>query len=355
MATLKLRYVHGFTDRHGHARHYFRKAGKNTPLPGLIGSPEFMDAYGAALASLPPPVPKRAAIISGSFKELALAYYGSPQFRDLASSSRANYRRVIENFLVSHGHRRVDQMRREHVMKIVGEMADKPGAGIVLLKRIRTLTTFALELGWIAVDPTHKVRSYRSKEFHTWDEEEIAAFEARWPAGTKQRLAFAMHLYTGQRGSDVHRMTWRDIAGDTIRVAQTKTGAKLVVTLHPALQSILAQAPRGHVAILTTDYGKPFTVKGFGNFVADAIRAAALPARCVPHGLRKAAARRLAEVGCSANQIASVTGHKTLAEVERYTRAADQVRLNRQAIEKQAGNTEWQTGPKPLATLAEKS
>jgi hypothetical protein len=40
------------------------------------------------------------------------------------------------------------------------------------------------------------------------------------------------------------------------------------------------------------------------------------------HGLRKVAARDLAEAGCSVHEIMSVTGHKSLAEVERYTKAA---------------------------------
>ncbi|MEH2611300.1 hypothetical protein V1293_003589 [Bradyrhizobium sp. AZCC 1693] len=76
-----------------------------------------------------------------------------------------------------------------------------------------------------------------------------------------------------------------------------------------------------------------------------AIREAGLPERRKAHGLRKAAARRLAEAGCSASEIAAITGHKTLAEVERYTRAADQERLTRQAIQRQSTN---QSG-KPLA------
>ena len=37
-------------------------------------------------------------------------------------------------------------------------------------------------------------------------------FEQHWPIGTKQRLAFALMLYTGQRRSDVHRMTWADVS-----------------------------------------------------------------------------------------------------------------------------------------------
>ena len=91
--------------------------------------------------------------------------------------------------------------------------------------------------------------------------------------------------------------------------------------------------------MLTTAYGEPFSVKGFGQFVSAAIGAAGLPAKCKAHGLRKAAARRLAEVGCTPHQNMSVTGHKTLTEVERYTRAAEQERLNQQALAKQLANT----------------
>jgi integrase len=222
-------------------------------------------------------------------------------------------------------------------------MSTKPGAAITLLKRLRTLARFALEVGWVAIDPTHKVRSFRSQRIHTWTEDEIATFEERWPVGTKQRLAFALHLYTGQRGSDVHQMTWADIAGDTLRVVQQKTGAKLALTLHPELQAVLSATLRSHMTIITTEYGKPFSVKGFGQFVSDAIRAAGLPSRCKAHGLRKAAARRLAEAGCTTKEIMAVTGHKTLAEVERYTAAAEQEELSRKAIAKQAGNTGLQT------------
>jgi integrase len=104
--------------------------------------------------------------------------------------------------------------------------------------------------------------------------------------------------------------------------------------LHPDLQEILGCWPRTHIAILTTVFGKPFSVAGFGNMMGDSIRAAGLPARCVSHGLRKAAARRLAEAGCSEKQIAAVTGHRTLKEVARYTRAADQELLAAQAVDK---------------------
>jgi Phage integrase family len=84
-----------------------------------------------------------------------------------------------------------------------------------------------------------------------------------------------------------------------IRVAQQKTAAKLTIPIHDTLDRILKIADRDQSTILVRAYGQPFSVKGFGNMVSAAIHEAGLPDRCKPHGLRKAAARRLAEAGCS--------------------------------------------------------
>ena len=73
-----------------------------------------------------------------------------------------------------------------------------------------------------------------------------------------------------------------------------------------------------HIVIITTAYGKPFTVDGFSGWMRDAISEAGLPLDCRPHGLRKAAGRLLAEAGATAKMIMSVLGHNTLAEAERY-------------------------------------
>jgi enterobacteria phage integrase len=308
-------------------RYYFRRLGRRTPLPGLPGSDEFMQAY-LALSSTPSKtVPQRPVPGAKTFAALAIRYYGSPQYLALSSTSRKNYRRVIDAFLEKHG--------REHVDLLIGKLANTPGAGIVLLKRLRTLVRYAIALGWTDRDPTAGVKGYKSKEIHTWTESEIEMFQAYWPEGTRERLAFALLLYTGQRGSDVHHMMWADVVQATIRVAQQKTAAKLTIPIHDTLARILKLTEHGTGAILVTAYGEPFSVKGLGNMVSGAIREAGLPGRCKPHGLRKAAARRLAEAGCSANEIAAITGPKTLAEVERYTRAADQVRLAQQAIRRQ--------------------
>lgn len=347
-------YVHRFRDRSGTLRRYFRRHGKRIPLPGLPGSPEYVEAYQAALRGTAVEAQTRPAVVPGSFRALAALYFASPDYKGLAPSSRANYRRVLDAFLAEHGHRLVHQMTPARVRHVIGALADRPGAGIVLLKRLRGLLSFAVSIGWIMHNPASRAKSYRSTPFHTWTEDEIAAFEARWPAGTRQRLAFALLLYTGQRGSDVHRMTWADIVGAKIRVTQAKTRTRLVVPLHGDLRAILDATKREHVAILTTAFGQPFSVKGFGQMVSAAIRGAGLPAHCKAHGLRKAAARRLAEAGATAKEIGAVTGHKTLAEIERYTAEADQERLAGEAIRKQSENGSMANPANPIGKPIEK-
>src|SRR6266540_923195 len=94
---------------------------------------------------------------------------------------------------------------------------------------------------------------------------------------------------TGQRGSDVARMA-RPAGGEKIRVVQQKTGAPLTITVHPQLRRSLEACPSGHFAAIVTAHGAPFSIKGFGQFMSNAIREAGLPPCCKAHGLRNAAA-----------------------------------------------------------------
>ena len=55
---MKYRFIDSFTDRHGHARVYFRRSGARIPLPA-IESPEFVTAYRAAINGSPLVRPRR--------------------------------------------------------------------------------------------------------------------------------------------------------------------------------------------------------------------------------------------------------------------------------------------------------
>lgn len=100
MSTVKLKYIQGFVDRHGRARWYFRRLGcKRLPLPGLPGSPEFMEAYQDAVAGAPRIAPKARVVKQGTFDDLATKYFASAAFQGLPSpATRQTYRGIIEGF-----------------------------------------------------------------------------------------------------------------------------------------------------------------------------------------------------------------------------------------------------------------
>ncbi len=95
----------------------------------------------------------------------------------------------------------------------------------------------------------------------------------------------------------------------------------------------IAATPSDHLTFLTTTIGGPFAATTFTHWFRRECDKAGLP-HCSAHGLRKAAARRLAEAGCTAHEIGAITGHASLAELVRYTKAADQRRLAEAAMAK---------------------
>jgi len=344
MTKVELRYVQKFTDRHGKLRHYYRKDGRRVALPGDEGSPEFLAAYlKAAGGAVDQPAEKRG-VAARTFDALLDRYWKSTEFANLAPSTRIVYRREIIKLVRDEGigHRPVAGMRREHVRKILEKRRDRPAAAFNALKKLRLLLNLAIDLEWRTDNPAIRMTTPKMGAFHTWTDEEIATYEARWPVGSRARTAFALLLYTGQRGSDVRTMTWGRVRGTRIEVVQQKTGAELVIPIHARLAEALAAwraasreaTSSPMTSIIATEAGNPFSEKGFGQWMADRIDDAALPDRCVTHGLRKAAARRLAEAGCTNKEIMAITGHRSLKVVESYVMAADQEKLARAAIGK---------------------
>lgn len=345
----------------GHVYLSFRRGkGARIKLPSDPGSAEFQEAYAAALAgnALVMREAKPEAIQDGTIAALIVSYRKSAAFVELRNTSKAGYISRLDALRRNHGHRTVKGLTRERIItKIMEPYAGQPGAALDTLKKLRILIRHAIVLGWLKHDPSLGIKRPKTTEVRSWTEEEIESFETRWPVGSMQRLAFALHLFTGQRGSDVHRMTWADIRDGRIAVVPQKDRVKrrLLIDIHPDLQAVLDATERHHVVMLATAYGKMRTRKGFGNWMRDAITEAGLPMECEPHGLRKAAGRRLAEVQCSAHEIMAILGHQTLAEAERYTREASQSRLSSSGVAKlprRIGNRLTQTAPGSFGEIA---
>jgi integrase len=339
MARLRLKYVNSYLDRHGKIRHYFRRPGsRGVSLPGLPGSIEFMAAYQGALANIAPPPPSPAHVIAGSLADIASGYERSAAFVNLSPSTQRTYRCALKPILEKHGHRLVRDLPADAAQRLIEEIgAERPAMANLTLAVLSKVMGYAIKAKVRRDNPFAGLERYRGGTYHTWTEDELAAYEKRWPLGSRERLAYALLLYTGQRGGDVCRMLRAHIVGNRIRVVQDKARKgevrELMIPIHPALaQAVNAGPVVGMHHLITNARGQPY--KELTDLIEAAVRKAGLPDRCVAHGLRKAACRRLAEAGASSKQIQAISGHKTLAQVEHYTRAAEQTILADSAIAK---------------------
>ena len=168
---------------------------------------------------------------------------------------------------------------------------------------LRRLFGFAIDLGMRRDNPFDRTPKYKLGTHHTWTDAELDAFEKRWPLGTRERLAYSILLYSGQRVGDVVRMQRSDIRKGSIQVIQGKTKAELYIALHPALERALKAGPSNGIYLIGDKAGRPIKRATLSTLIRNAVKAAGLPAECVAHGLRKAALRRLADHGSTTKQI----------------------------------------------------
>ncbi len=333
MAKIKLKYVNEYVDRTGKLRRYFRKKAIRGALPGEVGSAEFMTAYAAYLAEKP--AAAKTTLHADSLGKLIIDFYGSRFFTDRKASTRQLYRYALDPLAKEHGHRSASAMTAADAEKIINRIGEKrPGMGNLTRAVMRRVMQFAVKEKRRTDNPMLGIDPFKVGEHHTWTDAELRQYEAKWRLGTRQRLAYALLLYTGQRVGDVAKMNRADVADGLIHVVQQKTGAELWVPIHPELLRAMKAYPAKGLTLVGDANGRPIKRAALSALIRTAISQAGLPSRCVAHGLRKAAMRVLAENDATANQIASVSGHKTLKEVERYTKAADQRKMARSAMGK---------------------
>lgn len=335
VAKLALKYVDEYVDRTGILRRYFRKGGKRLgTLSGDVGSEEFMTAYAAYLAEKPAAAKK--VLHEDSLGKLILDFYGDRMFTGRKPSTRKLYRYALEPLAKEHGHRSVTLLTADNVETILNKIGEKaPGMGNLTRACLRLVMKLAVKKKRRKDNPVLGTEAFKVGEHHTWTDAELKQFETKWRLGTRQRLAYALLLYTAQRVGDVAKMTRADISENMIHVVQEKTDARVWIPIHPELQRAMkACKVEGLNSLIGGARGRAIKRQALSLLIRESLRAADLPARCKPHGLRKAAMRLLAESGSTEKEIAAVSGHKTLKEIERYTKAADQKKLAKAAMGK---------------------
>jgi integrase len=329
MTKIRLKYVHEYRDRKGNVRRYVRRPGmRKVTLKGLPGSPEFMEAYTAAMAGEPAPEPKHG---PGSVDQLVMRYYASPKFANLGVTSQATYREVLGKFCETHGHRLATGLTIDKAEKIISDIgASRPAMANLVRSILSAVFRYAVKLRIRPDNPfsSDAIEPYKIGTHHTWTDGELEAYRKRWPVGTRERLAFAVLLYSGQRVGDAVKLRRSDV----LTVTQQKTGTPLKIAVHPALARAVRAGPSNGVYIIGDANGRPINADSLSDLIRRASRAAGLPPRCKTHGLRKANQRLLAERGATTKQMQAVSGHKSLQETERYSVEANQAGLAAAAI-----------------------
>ncbi len=269
-------------------------------------------------------------IAPGSLTDVMVLYKRAPEFRTLRDGTRREYARHLDTLSELWGDYDIAKIKRKHVMALRDSQAETPAKANHLVSVLRVILNFAIDRDYRPDNPAKGIKKLPTGPGHaTWPDEAVDRFLAVAPP--MMVLALKLGMYTGQRQGDVLEMCWSDYDGQRIKVVQNKTGVKLSIPVHANLWETLDATQRISPIILTTKTGRPFRSSNFRSQFASAIKAAGLSGLTF-HGLRYTAAARLADAGCNLKQIAAITGHKSLAMIEKYSRDADQGRLAGAAI-----------------------
>lgn len=221
----------------------------------------------------------------------------------------------------------IERVKRRNIQALCDNVARQRGHGAAatFCRVASAFFAWAMDRDYVQASPASRLgRNLRKGTLPTWTEAQAERAIAALPEPFRRAVVLAYH--TGQRRGDLCAMRWSDYTGQTIRVCQEKTATPLTIPASPALRSELDRWKQTATAttVLTSSRGTPFNPTALSRNLAKALVRIGLPKGLNLHGLRKLAAVRLAEAGCSAHEIMAITGHRTLAMVQLYTAGVNQ-------------------------------
>ena len=304
--------------------------GPRTRLRAVYGSPEFLAAYHAALSSPAAVRPRKPG--EGTFAWLWELYRASPAWAELSLATKKQRENLMRLALERAGDQPLEVWSRKFIIASRDARASTPAQSANFLKALRALFRWALDVEHVDVDPTVNVKALkqRTEGHHTWTADEMAAFEARWPIGTRERLAYDVLVWTGLRRGDASRLGPRHVRDGEITIATEKTGRVVTLPVLKPLADSIAASPTGAQTFIARLDGTPMVKEGFGNWFAEVCAAAGVPGRA--HGLRKALSVKVAEHGATDAELDALLGWSGGGMSSLYTRKASRQKLAASAL-----------------------
>lgn len=342
-------HLHRETSRHGKTVWYVRvdKKAPRIRLQAEYGTPEFQEQYQAAMTGISPAKAGKAS--RGTLAWLWMLYRQSGPWLDLSRATRRQRENIMKHVLEAAGEMTLSELGRKHILEGRDRRASTPSQAKNFLSTMRGLCTWAVDADLIRTDPTAGIkRPKRTKPaggFPVWTDEDIAAFERRWPRGTRERVMFDVFLYTGLRRGDAARLGKQHIKDGCIVIDTEKTGMRVTIPIMPELAATLEQGPVGDLALIATKSGNPFVKEALGELFKTSARAAGI--RKSAHGLRKAAATNAANRGATVAELEAIFGWAGGQMASLYTKSANRKALSIGAASK-LSRTETETSiPSP--------
>jgi integrase len=313
-----------------------------------FGTPDFDAEYHAALICAPL---RRAAPSQSSFAWLLARYRETTAWRDLSASTRRRRDNIFVSIIETAGHEPYARITSATMLAGRERRSKTPHQARHFLDAMRGLFRWAHGAGFVKTDPTAGVTNPARKKgegFMPWTEEDTAAYEARWPIGTRQRVWLDVLLYTGLRRGDAVRLGRQHVRDGVATVKTEKSGFTLevVLPLLSVLQRTLETGPCGDLTFICGGNGRPLTKESFGNEFKAACKAAGVPGSA--HGVRKIAATRAADNGATEAQLMAIFGWTDPKMAAHYTRTANRRRRAAEAIGKLNAAGTSIPAPKPL-------
>ena len=325
-------YLSREVTRHGKPVWYVRRDGKRIRLRADFGTPEFDAEYQAACNGIRP---QKAEGLAGTLGWLIARYRETDAWQTLSLATRQRRESILKQVLATSGDKPISQITSAAIA--AGRDRRKPFQAVHFLQTMRGLFRWATKAKLIRTDPTTDIEDpvLKIKGFPIWSEEAIAAYETRWPVGTRQRVWLDVLLYTGLRRGDAVLLGRQHIRNGVAALKTQKTDTEVTLPILPVLAETLAAGPCGDLSFITGADGQPLTKGSFGNAFRLACRAAGLRGLSA-HGLRKVAATRAANAGATVAQLEAIFGWSGGRMASLYTRAADRRRLAAEAMHKLA-------------------
>lgn len=314
----KPRYTYLAKGRYWRFRH---KLIGECSLPGSPGEARFHAAYAEKLGLVERLMLKEAPPRT-SFAWLIAEYERSAEFRALADATQLDYLKTLDIIRRELGPEPFLHTTRAMIKAVRDDHATTARKANKIKQMVSRLYSWADENDLVpaGLNPTSGLKRLRRKggerEITVWSDEEIELFILH--AAPLLVTAVLLALYTGQRLSDLVRMSWTEFQGGTIRVRQSKTKSLLDIACHPTLRSHLEALPRASIQILTRG-GKPMSANALaGALRREVERIPGMPKPRSMHGLRYAAASRMEEGGATVAEIDAVLGHRTFRMALKY-------------------------------------